>query len=209
MRTQTMAVATLLACFTGGAFADASKTAELVIAGTIKPGSCVPTLDPPTGIKLDIMASTLKINEVNTLGDHDLTLNISCTAPMKVGMTLKFNSEPPKSTDNTASVDVAGGLGKVGWFQIVNNSQAPKIDGVAGEYLQSKGGKWQSAPFVKGNRFEKYSYASAINPGVPVAAKHFQSKFVVTAKALPAKEIENLGVENDLGGGASFEISYL
>ncbi|NUU02159.1 DUF1120 domain-containing protein [Herbaspirillum robiniae] len=99
MRKSSLLLLAVPACVPIAQLAHAGPSAELKVAGVIKPVACTPQLTGGGTLDFGTVKSS-QLAEHGSLDDKDITISIRCEAPVRVGL---------KPVDNSAS-SVAPGL---------------------------------------------------------------------------------------------------
>lgn len=119
LKTTLAALALLASCDT---LADSTN---LSVIGEFSPAACEPVLSDNGVVDYgDISVSTLKADALNLLSHKEVTLNISCTGPIKVSLVA--------TSQRKGTTLGAGNESATGAMMPLNSSQTPLYAGVVG-----------------------------------------------------------------------------
>ncbi|HAY7232994.1 DUF1120 domain-containing protein [Enterobacter sp. Acro-832] len=217
------ATAALVLSYANSTFA-ANQSTDLKVQGTLTMGSCTPTLSSGGVVdygKLSI--ATLDASAVNQMGEHDITLSLTCVSPTKVGFSVvddrtdSVADTAPSINGFNAKPSQEFGLGKtaggvnLGSFAMLpySDSDHTFIDDKPGSLTVSwdKGAHWlPSTGFVNNDGSEIVSFADA--NGAPVALTTASDVIGVNAAI---QDTTTLAITDDtsLDGQATISVVYL
>ncbi|GHD96625.1 membrane protein [Pseudocitrobacter faecalis] len=217
------ATAALVLAYANSTFA-ANQSTDLKVQGTLTMGACTPTLSSGGVVdygKLSIAA--LNASAVNQLGEHDITLSITCESPTKVGFSV-VDDRADTVADTAPSVNgfsakpaqefglgkTAGGI-NLGSFAVLpfSDSNNTTIDGQPGELITSRdnGANWfKLSTLVKNDGSEIVAFAGADD--TPVALTTASEVIGVNAAI---QDTTTLAITDDtpLDGQATISMVYL
>lgn len=198
----------------------AGPTAELKVSGVIKPPACLPTFSGGGVVDYGtIAASSLTAGQYKTLDKKQVTFQINCDAPVKMGVTYKDNRATSLVTGIVAAVAANTaerfnfGLGtvagkNVGGYALTLDTTATTADGaqVDSIYTANVANGWAAAVAGLDNA-NTFSFAQK-GQTQPIAIKALSA--VINVQAVLNKP-ENLPLTQDipLDGSATIEMKYL
>jgi len=189
----------------GSTTAYAASTVDLTVKGLIVPSACTPVLS--SGGVIDhgkISAKDLNTNSNTVIGNHTLTMVVSCDSAITFAL---------HSVDNRAGSSIAYyGLGlingnqKLGSFDLMLTN--PIADGVAVQPIASLNGQdnWYSEKFWDPGLY--MSVASMADDSQPVPVKDLSLELVVETSIARTDSLD-LSNEVTLDGSATLEVKYL
>ena len=217
------ATAALVLSYANSTFA-ANQSTDLKVQGTLTMGSCTPTLSSGGVVdygKLSI--ATLDASAVNQMGEHDITLSLTCVSPTKVGFSVVDDrtdtvaDTSPNVNGFKATPGQEFGLGKtaggisLGSFAMLpySDSNDTFIDGLPGHLIIStdNGATWsKSRGLLKNDGSETVSFANADD--TPVALTTASDVIGVNAAI---QDTTTLAITDDtsLDGQATISVVYL
>ena len=217
------ATAALVMAYANSTFA-ANQSTDLKVQGTLTMGACTPTLSSGGVVdygKLSIAA--LNASAVNQLGEHDITLSITCVSPTKVGFSViddradtaadtipSVNGMKAKPTEEFGLGKTAGGI-NLGSFAILpfSGTNSSTVDGQTGRVIISddNGANWDTNHLVNNDGSEIISFANETDL-IPVALTTATDLLGVNAAI---QDTTTLAITDDtsLDGQATISIVYL
>ena len=209
-------------CHQAQAETSAGST-TLTVSGTLAVSSCTPALD--NGGVLDygrVPVSTLFSGKASGLEMKDINLNITCSAPTRVGFTVRDNENDSEQGTGGGIDDTKYGFGmgytaggvKIGHYYIyLKGSTDATADGSSASpvYSQDGGASWQagnSSSLAANDNSEMVSLASLSDPGTPEAL----TSAVIPLTVHPVvQDSDLLAITDDtpFKGSATFTLVYL
>ncbi|WP_343587796.1 DUF1120 domain-containing protein [Herbaspirillum sp.] len=208
----------VIAALAAGA-ALAAPTVELKVTGVIKPPACLPTFSGGGVVDYGVIpAASLSVGQYKTLDKKQLSFQVSCDAPVKMGVTFNDNratsrvggivsavSANPNERFNFGLGTVAGK--NVGGYALTLEPALTTGDGapVDNIYTTDNGRTWSAA--VGLDHINLFAFA-AKGDNKPVAVK--QLSVMINVQAVLNKP-EELPLTQDvpLDGSATIEVKYL
>lgn len=206
MKTLNALFATLL--FTGASSAFAASSVDLTVRGLITPSACEPSL--PSGGNVDIgkiSAKDLKADDFTNLGEHKVTLTVTCDAATLMAIEPQDNRAGSSADD----IPVRFGLGLINGTEKLGFLEAwlsaPLADSVESRVIRSSDG---------GNTWERNSNFStgtllsvADNTTLaPIPVQVFNADLNLTATIASASSL-TLTEEVPIDGSVTLTVKYL
>lgn len=208
-----------LAALISGA-AVAGPTAELKVTGTIKPPACTPSFSGGGVVNYGVIpAASLTTGQYKTLDKKQITFQVNCDAPVKMGVTYTDNRAASRVSGIVAGVSANSaerfnfGLGtvagkNVGGYALTLDTTATTADGnqIDNIYSSNIANGWAIAATGLDNA-NSFSFAQK-GQTQPLAIKSLNA--VINVQAVLNKP-ENLPLNQDvpLDGSATIEVKYL
>jgi hypothetical protein len=221
-------LASLIATATCSSYA--ANTATLNVNGTLTMGACTPVLSDGGVIDYgNITLGDLSATEDNQMGSRDVTLEINCESPVKVGFTSIDNRPNTKvpmdvvfANGNKAGKSYTGyinGLGttaegaKIGAYGVKVKYDQALADGVSAQmiYEQSLSGSWTVITDAGAGVYFQEANIRTMTVGIDGIPVAFTTATIPLEVAMAIAPTDTLGITDEaiLDGELTISMVYL